>query len=90
MEYDRIGTWGSLEDSVMNIEGRGVYQTSSHSYPAPPVTPVARPDAHPAHSGGLYLQLVGRGAAPPGDRWPEDRSGFMHPLGPLLVPFAAG
>lgn len=40
--------------------------------PAPPVIPVARSDAHSAHKGSLYLQLMGGGAAPPGDRRPED------------------
>lgn len=66
------GTRGSCEDSARDSVWGSSTRPYPNSYPVPPVTPVVRPDAHPAHSSGLYLQLLGGGAAPPGDRWPED------------------
>lgn len=62
----------ALEDSGEDSRGGRKTTEQPYSHPARFLIPVARPDAHPAHTGSLYLQFMGRGATPPGDRWPED------------------
>ena len=48
-----------------------------------------RPDAHTAHPGCQYLQLLGRGTAPSGGCRQEDRGRFPDSVDQLLVSTAA-